>query len=1519
MSYRVDIPTLSANEVYTLTFEYEGTETIQLIVGDLTLETTDRRVVFTTTSPVNYIESNVNLTNLNMYEGYYESDDFGGEYTQESYIEGKSLVNYHDFNRCNLTLNNETQGKWEFLDDGFARMTTLDITYNHCRPKPTNYTSEGIYTVATWVRNFNSEAGNVMFECFHYLDTIKTINLDGSVITGNDSGTHYYSTGQEGLMISVGKYTGITQKIVNGTHHQYMGNFGTSGGFVSGDSVEIFVMVLEGDKADDILNGLIQPFHGIGCVKSPKVISREQPLNMFYCTNWTSTLNRGTVTCQDGKFYFDGSFSGYTWFDIINGGEVKNNIYLEPGSYYAKMKAHSKEPCASNGVCVSIEATMENGITMDLCSVYTSKDNMYNGVVGVNKQFTSPIVSLKLKIWYGGNGSNNIIIDGIYIGKTDTTNDLAFKESHVVSTPDDLKMYELPTKWGDSHDGDRLDLTTGILTKKIENLIIDNATWSPETHLGKVVPNSAGTHYECKISYAFLRDTKYNGASNNPQKGIFFKNGCSLPVRVETQYINMDIPISMLSEATIDNYLAFLDGGEIIYFLATHRTEQLSLNPLKSYRNGSIQISSQQLAPTLKTTLPISNKFTTTNLTSGSTYNVYFDGTATKLDAGGTIITNPVSPCEVECGGTTLTIEGTDIQNVRVLETTNKNEVGSVNGTTDVELSRVITSDLEVITNDIEFSSVGTDNGNINTVDNKLGTINTKGGHSWGAGYFTSNKTYPKGFSLLHIEFDVNMPSNNLMAIINFNNNVSNTYYNFRDLTLDNDTATIAQGQTSGIEVKYSSIVTKGHFSRLVYCFSSQGKINLNINTGSSAMLTASGNNAEGSTSGYTACANNGITISNFKIKVIENYPDATVSSQITSSLRTDNGLTVIWQDMDMSIGQSISDLEQPIKLRSLGTTYDSYNPVTGELTKRIGVSETDGSYSVLSSPIVSQVEIDNIPHLYTNGQVKVYSDSEVYPTTILNGQSTNNYEVNELKTSNNYTIRYEGECESINLNGKSNEQGTNRIVKTSTNGSGNLTFVNDSGDIDNVLLVQNDVREQEINHFTGLQTVEVSGMLIETSQNMWWNDWIAPSQYGASYQVDSPEFISVQPSETIYVVADNNNYTSLFEFDENYNIVNQSNNLILGYGSVPTPIRLDNGYYKNYRILSENTRYIKFTIPASTASNAKNETRWSVISFTRADIGNVPLYTNNTPYRGSIINFPQPVQLNSLPDGTCDTYNPITGEYVQNVGYFALDDTFTSRWLIVKTKDGKPVAQRDLSTQEPHYNTLVRDYSFPQELYDYQTGTKAIANIPLVYNIDHTSSNIATPSLYGSTYFGNYYIRIALPFTPSDLDQWNYSYTQVNNWLKENPIHIVYKRTEPITTQLTPINIPTFDGGQLQLITTDGKVFPMIEYSMPTNNRYDTSSWETGAVYTQRNMTEAYFNESTTPMTPTETMTLTTDHISSGSIILNDNGNGLIVLKGNYTGRDIPYFTGMRSVEAIEVETTPSPDQPLFGKGGRK
>ena len=1052
MSYRVDIPTLSANEVYTLTFEYEGTETIQLIVGDLTLETTDRRVVFTTTSPVNYIESNVNLTNLNMYEGYYESDDFCGEYTQESYIEGRSLVNYKrrvDYD----TLTNNANIQETFTDDGYINYKQLGTGATGRGFRGNGFVS-GIdqnknYTIILRVRKNTFPAD--VFVPFTLSHKDEGVKFDEAV-KGSYRGISYdISGGRTGVwkaVVKVKEYNvSLSARYWGSLHSLYVDENSevtdlTQRTDIVGCEIEYAIEVLQGDYFD-IDTGIDEHFEGIGCVKSPKIVSQN----------------------EDGT------------------------------------------------------------------------------------------------------------------------------EESIITTPDYLELYEL--------DGifDKLDLTNGIVTKYIGN--------------------------------------------NNGN----------------------------------------------LYLLDTPTIEQLSLNPLKSYYNGSIQTSSQQLTPTLKTTLPISNKFTTTNLTSGSTYNVYFDGTATKLDAGGTVITNPVSPCEVECGGTTLTIEGTDIQNVRVIETTVKNEVGSVCGTTDVELSKVATKcGIHNIFDDYFQGSHNTswakDYDCISTRDDTTVKIVGKGSLNY-AGYALV-ESLPFGTYKLHYKVKVSTIGDKYKVALSSNPNgiPQDAYVPVTDVT------------STALVEEQTFVFYKKHITNMLF---------------------------------YTYYK--GQEIEYYDISLIK-LSDEDITGTDTSSI---------------NYSQTISKLEQPIKLRSLGTTYDSYNPVTGELIKRIGVSETDGSYSVLSSPIISQVEIDNIPHLYTNGQVKVYSDSDVYPTTILNGQSTNNYEINELNKSNNYTIRYEGECESINLANKSNTQGNNVLVKAGAT-SGNLTFVNDSGDIDNVLLVQNDVREQEINYFTGLQTVEISRILIE-NQNR--------SQY---------------------------------------------------------------------------------------------------------------------------IDLPQPVQLNSLPDGTCDTYNPITGEYVQNVGYLICDDTTT--WKMY---------------DKDFYYTDGFDHNEKFIIYH--------------KNLKMKTSTQLWNGNSGFVVGGLNAVRVVGLQSKDEFLE----------YMKHYPLQIIYGRKEPITTQLTPINIPTFEGGMLQLITTDGKVFPMIEYSMPTNNRYDTSSWETGVVYTQRNMTEAYFNESTTPMTPTETMTLTTDHISSGSIILNDNGNGLIVLKGNYTGRDIPYFTGMRSVEAIEVETTPSPDQPLFGKGGRK
>lgn len=280
MSYRVDIPTLSANEVYTLTFEYEGTETIQLIVGDLTLETTDRRVVFTTTSPVNYIESNVNLTNLNIYEGYYEGDDFGGEYTQESYVEGKSLINLMPPSEPKTL----SQG-WSLDFDETTGVATIVFSNNtnnfSCsmrsfgmmeKLKPATYYTYFVEILENSLVDSSGNKPNVTFyNISAYMSPSTQSPYNVETVKGDCVGTR----GDERCIIkneaSPGKYvwtvktvdTFVDTMVDAGNIFQTAALNGT---------IKVRMMIIEGDYVDNPIETNWFP-QGIGCVKSPKIIS----------------------------------------------------------------------------------------------------------------------------------------------------------------------------------------------------------------------------------------------------------------------------------------------------------------------------------------------------------------------------------------------------------------------------------------------------------------------------------------------------------------------------------------------------------------------------------------------------------------------------------------------------------------------------------------------------------------------------------------------------------------------------------------------------------------------------------------------------------------------------------------------------------------------------------------------------------------------------------------------------------------------------------------------------------------------------------------------------------------------------------------------------------------------------------------------------------------------------------------------------------------------------------------------
>ena len=1122
MSFKADIPTLSANEVYTLTFEYEGTETIQLIVGDLTLETTDRRVVFTTTSPVNYIESNVNLTNLNMYEGYYESDDFGGEYTQESYIEGKSLVDissrlqpYHTSDTWN-----ESQGSCVILNDGWRKMTAGTVAYNHYRygvPAKDVFVEGKEYTIGVFVRNNNCTTGKFYLDIGHSSHTVKSTETEDFKV--------YL------LKITNQNFTGGTLTFNNATN---------------GDNFEFMVTILEGDRYDDMVNGLILPFKDIGCVKSPKIVSRN----------------------EDGT------------------------------------------------------------------------------------------------------------------------------EESIITTPDYLELYEL--------DGifDKLDLTNGIVTKYIGN-----------------------------------------------------NNGS-------------------------------------LYLLDTPITEQISLNPLKSYRNGSIQTSSQQLAPTLKTTLPISNKFTTTNLTSGSTYNVYFDGTATKLDAGGTIITNPISPCEVECGSTTLMIEGTDIQNIRVIETTVKNEVGN-NGISDVELSKIETSDV--------------------------------------------------------------------------------------------------------------------------------------------------------------------------------------------------NGENII-----------TSDLEQPIKLRSLGTTYDSYNLVTGELTKRIGVSETDGSYSVLSSPIISKVEINNIPRVYKNGIIKIYSDSNIYPITTLEILTTNKYDISTWETGV-YTQRNIVE---IYFNDSTTPMIPTETLTLTENHllNGHMIIIGE-----NPMLIKGNYTGRDIPYFTGMRSVEAievettnsdssiqstiqlpphiqlhslpngtcdeldikAGILIRRTQKV--NNEIIALETPTTEQLilnynnscdygrilptgmcDKYDVVNSMYTQTmISILLDGENawdameeMTNVIKFTATGATVGVDNLNMLGNGGLYCDndlfpninddsdvehCRVDvegNKFYiyvnkdrlmspdligwqiwlqsNSFNLIYELAEHLIYKKPYEELD--ATQARWQGMDCMRD--GSIKYYTNNadniTIYptleyvAPSINNF----ELTMLEPNTEYTIYAEGINQGDTVSFGGTDIKFNNGTVFTSGND----QWLRIDNNDSFYNMVVTKGDTTGEVVPYFEGMTSVEN-PKVQCKNSTVSytDLKLRSLPNgvkdmiNVVTGEYVQRIGeRDYQDGDL---------TNENVLTDGINTVYELTKPITTKLDPQTLLMYKDGTLNLSSNTG-LLPTTHYTVPSTNTYNLSSMKTGTRYTLKypsasgsiKIGDITYAISSSSMLFTTPLKINGD--KSAIVFTDENPQDVILIEGAYNTREIPYFTGLKSVK---------------------
>lgn len=592
----------------------------------------------------------------------------------------------------------------------------------------------------------------------------------------------------------------------------------------------------------------------------------------------------------------------------------------------------------------------------------------------------STLDGYKINIYYHDANSNELKQD-------DRFNYIYCEEYHgdVVTTPNDLELHglyyygnPLPTEPSVC---DSLDLTTGTITRNIYkfqlNDILDKLNSSGlearvvtinETEMLRIAVNHYNSSnglfpYKLENLVGFIsqdgslstlysqgsydgtwRTTNIEQAYGNSNSIIFlFYKGRF----TDEEVTNMTSSDGAISNPAVKTWLA--SKNFTIFHQATPYTEQIAKpKALRCYYNGSIITDSQQLVPKLVTTLPIANKFETTKLVNGKTYLVYFDGTATELNVGGeTVIANPTSPCEFTCGSTkTLTITGTDIANVMVVEKEQKNEQHEINATS-VHIDRIRTR---------------------NDVYNYFDDYVRKG--DWGKPYDCNSIRDLNSIKITGLGglcYD---------GYVYNNGNLAQGTYRFR------------------CKVKVAKIGDKY-------------KVNCSSNPNGNSPGQQFGTGDVTSTQlieeidiiVYIKNANAMLFYTFYNGQKIEYY-------DISFIKLSDEDITSSSDIPNISYEETISTPSEPIVLRSYGGVQDTYDIATGIVTKRVTQSVDSFDLGALSSPETHIVTFDKMPVIYENGTVEFFTEHGLYPIAKFEVPSSNTYDVSNLEANKQYTIR---------------------------------------------------------------------------------------------------------------------------------------------------------------------------------------------------------------------------------------------------------------------------------------------------------------------------------------------------------------------------------------------------------------------------------------------------------------------------------------------------------------------------------
>lgn len=794
-------------------------------------------------------------------------------------------------------------------------------------------------------------------------------NVIGFVTNGGgggwDSGNIWYNNGKNVYTITTsGNDTGVVFRI--------RGNRGT---------VVNSLVILEGDYYEQGMNGEIKPFAGIGSVVSPKIVTQNQ--NLYWTENKTIETRDSSITYTDGTVTFgENNFSGYTCVDLngehkIEGydmDEMQNwyinndkRLGLGAGEYVLACSRKWIADEQGNGDKVSVFVVYDDlrkGI-----GLYSTKGQSMDDQYFINFTVTDDIRGLFVMVWYGGSRKEATLGNITLMKKQDfeSINKTPIPSYRtIITTPSDLVLHS-----GVSANGtvinDTLDLNTGTVTKYYD--MWDFATWikanrgqsgwavnDSKTHLTRQwnMENThpSGTVYGGQGGWSAIIGDKFNVVYGNGMNGDTFAKA-DFSIGWFNKYAYTAIKASIFSSEAVDmetgtildrslcdkQFIQYFEENPAIIGLPLQNPiiEQVDLSEQPkpcSYKDGYITTLSNQIAPTLSCTIPTTNHFTTSQINPNTRYTLTFDGTATSANVGGTTVENPTSPMIVTSGSEqNVEVYGEGIENITVLhgDVTDR-EYGYVNDIQSVSFNQITTENIKDECRGRTFKPINTDFTGTISEDN---TIFVKGA-AWAYKGDVNLGFFYQPRALVLIECDVEMLEENHMCsfTISGNANKSNGF-----VPLNSDTAFLAISNNSGIPNNLHYVCKTGHVCCVgYYNGSTSSNFSFSVHTGYGACVSA----WTGDVTGYVACGNSGVTISNLRIVVLEENVNN------VNNLRSGDGQTITWTgDMNMKYERAISTLEHPITLCSTPNgVCDTYDLVNQTFTKRIGHFRFDETFA---------------------------------------------------------------------------------------------------------------------------------------------------------------------------------------------------------------------------------------------------------------------------------------------------------------------------------------------------------------------------------------------------------------------------------------------------------------------------------------------------------------------------------------------------------------------------------------------